>query len=132
MVETQKGQTVYDIREVYDDETGVLRVRQITRSGLLCSPPNDQPSHAVFDEQGRPFLFEWHHAGTEHREEGPSKIWFTSSGVHEVEIFNRHGEPRSGADGPHIVRRDPRTGEITEVSDDSDWRGRMPYTIPQP
>lgn len=122
MIEPQEGQTGYDIREVYDDETGVLRMRQIRLNGKLYSPPSDEPSHAAYDKAGTPLLFKWHKGDLDHRDSGPSAIWFCpKTGKPKVEIFEINGCPRSNALGPHIVHRDPISGEIIEISMAEDW-----------
>lgn len=109
-------QTQYDIREVYDDETGVLRVRQTRLEGKLHSSPDGGPSHATFDEQGRPLLFEWHEANLRHKEDGPAALYFDpeSGGVCR-EVFELHSRPRPAVLGPHRISRDGITGEVTNL-----------------
>lgn len=110
----QKGQVVYEVSEVYDDETGVLRMRQIRLNGKRHAPSDDTPSHAAFDEHGRPLFLEWHREDLLHREEGPSQITFNpKNGVHVLEVFEQSGRPRSAHLGPYTIHRDKSTGEVT-------------------
>ncbi|MEO0624677.1 MAG: hypothetical protein AAFU49_12890 [Pseudomonadota bacterium] len=111
----REGQTQYDIREIYDAETGVLRIRQVRLNGKLHSPPSDEPSHAAYDSQGRPISFDWHNEGVHHRTTGPSTIIFdVPSGIHAIETFELYGEPRPRALGPWVICRDRKTNEISK------------------
>lgn len=114
MLVGQKGQTVYEVSEVYDDKTGVLRMRQIRLDGKRHAPSDDTPSHAAFDERGRPLFLEWHSEDVLHRVEGPSQITLNpKNGVHVLEVFERSGQPRPNHLGPYTVHRDKDTGEVT-------------------
>lgn len=114
MLVGQKGQTVYEVSEVYDDETGVLRMRQIRLDGKRQAPSDDTPSHAAFDEHGRPLFFEWHSDDVLHRTEGPSQIRLNpKNGIHVLEVFEQSGRPRPGHLGPYTIHRDKETGEVT-------------------
>ena len=129
MIEPGKGQTKYDIREIYDDETGMLRQRQIFRDGMLHAPPNGSPSYAVYDKEGNPSQFDWHDQGLEHREGKPSTIFFHKGyDKPKTEVFMTHGEPRLEAEGYHIIHFD-LAGNITETWTDTETRQRMQHYL---
>ncbi|MEP2529926.1 MAG: hypothetical protein ABJP66_19130 [Hyphomicrobiales bacterium] len=108
-----EGQTQYNIREIYDDETGVIRVRQVRLGANLHSPPSGEPSHAIFDSQGRPRTFEWHHNGIEHADSGePSSITFYPDDDMQREFYRLHDQPRPNVHGPFIVDRQMSSGTV--------------------
>ncbi len=124
-----KGQTKYDIEELYDEETGVLCMRQVRLNGLLHAPNGNTPSHAAYDEEGNPVLLKWHWQNKEHREGKPSSIWFhEGTNSPRIEVFENYGEPRPEYEGPHIIHYDVN-GQIEESSTAKDWyrnRGGRP------
>lgn len=116
------GQTEFEVKEIYDDETGVLRIRQTRLNDKLHSPPNGEPSHVSFDPEGRPLTFIWHEMDREHRDHGPSEQTFSpESGIAKIETFMMHGRPRPPQLGPNIIYRNPKTGAITGTEDADAW-----------
>lgn len=109
-----RGQIQYDVREIYDETTGVLRIRQVRLNGKLHSPPSGDPSHAAYDEHGRPLMFIWHEADVNHRTDGPATIHFETSEDRDIrrEVYSVRGQRRPATLGPWRILRDNRTGEI--------------------
>ncbi|MEL7444338.1 MAG: hypothetical protein AAGK02_00820 [Pseudomonadota bacterium] len=111
-----QGQTRYEVVEIYDNETGVLRIKQVLFDGKLHAPPNGDPSHAAYDEQGRPIVFIWHDQGRTHRESEtePSHISFYPNERIQRESFDVLGRPRDPRLGPYIQNRHMDTGEVLD------------------
>lgn len=121
MLKAKEGEDVYVTETIYNRETGLPVFRRITLNGLRESPPDGSPSEISYDDQGRPDRMEWHHVDEWHREDGPSVIHLNpENGVHIIERFHHHGEPRNRALGPSRISRDRDSGEIVSTLDESD------------
>lgn len=108
-----------------------MRTRQWTKlNEKLHSPPDDSPSHIVYDDRGRVTDLNWHEQGKEHRESGPSSIVIDpDTGIHTYEGFRTRGEPRDPAIGPSdIWRSHTQNGKIWHLryaGDDSPINGNV-------
>ena len=108
------GFTSFSVQEYYDSQTGHLRLRLVHLNGKRHAPPDGSPSHAAYDELGRPLYFVWHQDDLEHRESGPSSIRFNpENGVHVFEAFMKGDVPDYNSNGQYVIYRDPETGKIT-------------------
>jgi len=117
----QETEDLYITEIVYDRETGLRRRQSTMLDGVRQSPPDDTPSHIVYDKQGRIKRMNWHRDGQKHRETGPASITINpENGIQTCEVFYLNGKLRNPSLGPCYVRRDEITGEIT-------WQGAEPY-----
>lgn len=116
MLGPKEGQTAYEVFRIYDDESGALRIQQIRLDGLCQAPPDGSPSHEAWDELGRLYYRAWHDQDKDHRLDSFSSVAINpENGVHITEVYKIEGKPRPPESGPHIIRRDKETGEVTET-----------------
>lgn len=94
-----------------DEDTNLPRWMTIKFGNELHSPPDGRPSHVLFDVQGRPYQFSWHHFNTLHREDGPARLKINpDNGVHVREEFRNVFKSDWSPDDVSTIIRDKDTG----------------------
>ena len=100
-----EGEQIFDtVSAVRAD--GTTRAQYTRLNGLLHAKSADEPSIAVFDENGNPNRQVWHAYGLEHRLNGPAEIIFHHGTDRPgTEIFMHEGKPRAPEEGPWCIVR---------------------------
>lgn len=109
-----KNEDTYLTETVYNRNTGKPVYIRTTFRGLLQSPPDGSSAEIRFDDEGRKISERWYEANEPHRIDGPAWVTFDpETGVRVRERFLIGGSPRDPAEGPNMIVRDAKTGEIT-------------------
>ncbi|TPW33116.1 hypothetical protein FJU08_00675 [Martelella alba] len=121
----------YELDFGVDEETNLPRWMTIKLGGKLHSPPDGRPSHVLFDAEGRPYEFVWHHLNYPHRKNGPSKLRINpDNGIHVMEEFNDVFQTPSADDVAYIAR-DKDTGATLRVAHMRDLETFSPPPCPR-